>query len=371
MHRRWLLALVASSIPVAVLAVACGDDDVEPTPTTDSGGGGEESSTTDTGSATDTGSTTDTGTDGGVDANVKATQLAKFNATFGELAEGVAVLANDAGGGGFPVVGFAPLGAVVQVQPDGGTTPYAEFAGAADVFTLGMAVDAQKNLYVAIAGTGPAPNPPPGVYRIPFGGGTPVPFAISAGKAMAFVNGVAFKGTDMYITDSTGTIFKADAVGLTTEWLTDNVLAGDVQDCKLTNGFPIGANGIATDNGNVYVVNTDKGTLHKIVVNGDGSAGAVTLVKKDPSLCGADGLVIDKDGTFLVAVNAKNSIVRVTAAGAITTVSQGDPLDSPASLWIDTTGTGRRLLVTNAAFASSATDGGKPNPGLLSLPLAP
>lgn len=41
------------------------------------------------------------------------------------------------------------------------------------------------------------------------------------------------------------------------------------------------------------------------------------------------------------------------------------------SLWIDTTGPNRRLLITNAAFTSAASDAGIPNPGLLTLPLAP
>lgn len=370
-RRRALVALLASAVPVASLAGAC-DDGPLPISVVDAGSSGGDTSTPDGPGVTDA-PASDTGFDGGVDARVTPEQLAKFNAGNGELAEGIAIVPGDAGSG-FPVVGFAPLGKVVQVLADGGILDYATFAGASQTYTLGLAVDGARNLYVAIAQTGGTPTPPPGVYKVPFGGGTPTPFAISTGKAMAFVNGLAFKGTDLFITDSTGTIFKADVNGLTSEWLTDTALAGDENDCKLGNGFPIGANGIAVDATNVYVTNTDKGTLHKIAINGNGTAGAITLVKKDPALCGADGLVLDKDGTLLVAVNAKNAIVRVTPAGVITTISQGAPLDSPASLWIDTTGatgSGRRLLVTNAAFASAQTDGGKPNPGLLSLPLAP
>lgn len=100
-----------------------------------------------------------------------------------------------------------------------------------------------------------------------------------------------------------------------------------------------------------------------------GTAGAITVLKKDPALCGADGLIMDSDGTFLVANNAKSKIQRVTKAGVIADVSSGRPLDGPASLWIEGTGAGRHLFVTNTAFGSSAADGGMPAPSLVSLPL--
>lgn len=374
MRQRRLFLFALSFLPLSAVAVACSDDD--PVTASDAG---TDSSTFDSNTArpdvitqVDTGTTDpdsgdpgDGGTDAAADARITPTQLASFQTLLGQLPEGVATLTT--GGGTTTVVGFAPQGRVVQVFTDGGFGDYGTFPGATDTFTLGMAVDQAQNLYVAVASTGPAPIPAAGVYRIPAGGGTPVLFTINTGKPMSFVNGLAFKGTDLYITDSTGTIFKADATGATTEWLTSDTLAGAVNDCNLGNGFPIGANGIVADADNLYVTNTDKGAIHKIPITADGGAGTITQLVKDPALCGADGLVLDKDGSFVIAGNAKNNIVRVTPAGVITVLSEGPPLLNPASVTFEGTGAARRLLITNAAFSKQGTDGG--NPGLFSIPL--
>jgi sugar lactone lactonase YvrE len=132
----------------------------------------------------------------------------------------------------------------------------------------------------------------------------------------------------------------------------------------------IGANGIAHDAKNVYVTNTDYGRLVAIPIAADGSAGTATIVKEDcAALAGADGLVIDTDGTFLVALNAQNKIVRVTPAGAVTVLASGAPLATPGSLLIDSNGAGggRRLLVTNTTFFSAADAGS--SPGVLEMAL--
>jgi hypothetical protein len=367
MNRRWVLLTAVPAVALGLLA-ACGDDD--------DGGGGV---TPDAGNITPEGSTSDGPGGGdatpdqavsetGVDASISATTLAKFNPVQGELPEGVAV--QHIGTATNILVGFAPQGRIVSVSADGGVSEFASFAGAAGQFTLGMAVDPANNVYVAVANTGGA-APPAGVYKIPAGGGTPVAYAVATGVTFGFLNGLDFIGTDLYITDSQGSIYVANNLGITTNWLTADALAGDVNDCKLGNGFPIGVNGIAHDANFIYVANTDKGSISKIARGADAGAGIITVIKKDPSLCGADGLVIDKDGTLLVANNKANKVQRVTTAGVITDVFSGKPLDSPASLWIDTQGTARRLLVTNAAFASSAADGGMPAPSLISLPLLP
>lgn len=382
MNRRWLF-LAAAPVAALSLLAACSDDDtpggtVDP----DGGGGGSEASTLDgSGGGGDSSNPDGNTLDGGADVVVTPTVLAKFAPLFGELPEGIAVLRND-GGAGTPLVGFAPQGRIVSILGDGGTAEFASFAGATGQTTLGMAVDGANNVYVAVADTsGGAGIPAAGIYKISAADPTHTPVVFTQGTTLpyGFLNGLDFIGTDLFFTDSTGTIFKSDANGVTNVWLSALVdngpteLAGDEQDCKLGNGYPLGVNGITHDATNIYVVNTDKGTLLKIPrVAGDaGVGGAIVTVKKDAALCGADGLVIDKDGSFLVANNKKNKIQRVTAAGVITDYFSGAPLDGPASLWIDTQGTTRRLLVTSSAFASYNTDGGKPAPSLVSLTLAP
>ncbi|MDB4939124.1 MAG: hypothetical protein JWP87_6096 [Labilithrix sp.] len=367
MNRRWVLITAVPAVALGLLA-ACGDDDDGGAVTPDSGMNSPEGSTTDGPGGGDS-ALDQKAPETGTDASITATTLAKFDPVQGELPEGLAV--QHIGADTNVLVGFAPQGRIVKVLGDGGVSEFASFTNPKDTFTLGMTLDPANNVYVAIANTGAAPSPAPGVYKIPAAGGTPVLYTtVAAGITFGFLNGLEFIGTDLYITDSQGSIYVVNNLGITTTWITADALAGDVNDCKLGNGFPIGINGIAHDANNVYVVNTDKGSLLKIARNADaGTAGVITVLKKDPSLCGADGLVMDKDGTLLVANNAKNKIQRVTTAGVITDVFSGKPLDSPASLWIDTQGTARRLLVTNAAFASSAADGGMPAPSLVSMPL--
>jgi hypothetical protein len=367
MNRRWVIIAAVPAVALGLLA-ACGDDDDTGGVTPDGGNVTPEGSTADGPGGGDAPNDQNVG-ETGVDAAITATTLAKFDPVQGELPEGIAV--QHIGTATNILVGFAPQGRIVSVLGDGGVSEFAKFTNPNNTFTLGMALDTANNVYVAVANTGASPSPAPGVYKIAAAGGTPALFTtVAPGITFGFVNGLDFVGTDLYMTDSQGSIYVASNLGVTTTWLTDNALAGDVNDCKLGNGFPIGINGITHDANNIYVVNTDKGSLLKIARNVDaGTAGTITVLKKDPLLCGADGLAMDKDGTLLVANNSKNKIQRVTTAGVITDVFSGKPLDSPASLWIDTQGTARRLLVTNAAFVSSATDGGMPAPSVVSLPL--
>lgn len=365
MNRRWVFIGAVPCLALGLLA-ACGGDDSGSGNGADAGNNVPETSTPDSSGGGDS-AIDQRSPDGGLDGSAKPTVLAKFDPVQGELAEGLTVLQ------GTPLVTFAPQGRIVSVLGDGGVQDFATFAGAAGSFTLGLTVDPANNVYVAVADTNgaAASTPAPGVYKVGPGGGTPQLYTtVAAGITFGFLNGLDFIGTDLYITDSQGSIYKASNLGITTSWLSANELAGDETDCKLGNGFPIGANGITHDANNVYVVNTDKGTLLKIARNPDaGTAGAITVIKKDPALCGADGLTMDADGSFLVANNAKNKIQRITAAGVVTDVFSGAPLDGPASLVIQTQGTARRLLVTNSAFGSASADGGKPAPSLVSLTL--
>jgi hypothetical protein len=372
MNRRWIFVAAIPVLGLAVLA-ACGSDNATITGTIDGGGTNPEGSTSDGPGSSDSSldQKAGDGGDGGTEGGIVSTVLAPFDGKKGELAEGLVVLHN--GGTATPLVTFAPLGRVVSVLPDGGTADFGSFASPTGSYALGLALDTSNNVYVAVADTNGAgaSTPAAGVYKIPAAGGTPTQFAVAGlGVTFGFLNGLDFIGTDLYITDSQGSIFKANNLGLTSTYLAAAELVGDEQDCKLGNGFPIGANGITHDDANVYVVNTDKGSLLQIARNvAAGTAGAITVLKKDPALCGADGLILDTDGTFLIANNAKSKIQRVTKAGVITDLAAGKPLDGPASLWIEGTGAGRHLLVTNSAFGSAAADGGQPAPSLVSLPL--
>jgi hypothetical protein len=94
----------------------------------------------------------------------------------------------------------------------------------------------------------------------------------------------------------------------------------------------------------------------------DGSAGQVALFAGPDcdKLGGADGLAIH--GTTLYAAdNFQNQVVRIGAAGDVTVVLAGAPLDFPASLEFEQDA----LYATNFAFLTAQS--GKGNPGLIRI----
>jgi hypothetical protein len=76
---------------------------------------------------------------------------------------------------------------------------------------------------------------------------------------------------------------------------------------------------------------------------------------------------MDTDGTFLVGVGVKNTIQRVTAAGVVTTVFTGKPLDGNTKMLIDSSSGKKKLLIVNPAFGTSAANPAAAKPSLMSL----
>jgi sugar lactone lactonase YvrE len=110
----------------------------------------------------------------------------------------------------------------------------------------------------------------------------------------------------------------------------------------------------------------DKATLVKIPRAAAGGAGTPSIVAGPDcaALGGADGLARAPDGSFVVAVNRQNKIVRVTTAGRIATLASGPPFDFPATLAYR----GATLYATN--FALKNASAGKPaSPGVVRLGL--
>jgi hypothetical protein len=294
------------------------------------------------------------------------TFIAHFLLASGQQPEGLWELASDAGAPK-PVIGFAPLGSLVTVNAAGATQPFGSVGTASNTFTLGITTDSAQNVYVGVGANGASPAPAPGIYKFSAGGGTPIVFSPGAAATppMNFPNGLDFIDADLFVADSGGTIYKIGPSGAAMAWSTDPLLGGDATACG---GFPfaLGANGIVHDANNVYVANTNFGRLIKIPRQSDGGAGAASVIVENCDLKGADGLVFDtRDNSILMAVNIQNRIERITLTGSRTVIASGPPLDAPASLFIETTGSTRRLLVTNASFFSG--DAG--TPGLLTLPL--
>jgi len=232
----------------------------------------------------------------------------------------------------------------------------------------GLMVTANGDLYIAVA-AGTAR----GVYRMDREGQIEL---LPGSNQIFFANGLAFDdvGT-LYITESVspfssppgqGGIWRIPRGGQAELCLRGVLLTGTG---ALGQPVPIGANGIAYFHGDLYVTNTEKGTVLRMPVWPDGSVGVpevwTTLEEVTESpLAGAplpvmgDGIALDVHGNLYVAVLTRSAIVRINISDksqeTVAAFRVPDnlplyaPLDFPASLFFGT-GKGERtnLFVTN------------------------
>jgi sugar lactone lactonase YvrE len=276
-----------------------------------------------------------------------------------QLPEGLAIL------DGVPYVGLAVTSEIAKVNlTDGSLTTFATLPKPAPNtgFMTGLAFSAKNPgvLYAALVSF--APETQPGIYQVTAEGGAATLFAKD--PAMIFPNGlVPDDQGNWFVADSTGVIFRISADGKTVEkWAADPLLVGDKDNpCeKPSRGFAIGANGIVKNGDSYYVTNTDKGLVARIPVGADGKAGAVTaFVGPDCAKVGGGDGVTTRGTDLVVANNYRNELVRISPAGAVTTIVAGAPLDFPASLVFDKD----TLYVTNFAFLTAPK--GMGNPGLI------
>lgn len=284
--------------------------------------------------------------------------VAHFDAAKGELPEGL-VMGEQAA-----YVGFAPTSRVVRVNPESGeVSSFGQLPAPVPGkgFMTGLAVSAGGDVYAGLASF--TPEAQAGIYRVSKSGGDAALFAKD--PELAFPNALAFDGDGaLFATDSgSGSVFRIDPKGVATKWSGDAALGGNKDACDGAGpGFAIGANGIVVEQDAIYVVNLDQATLLKLPRQSDGSAGKpVVLAGPDcDALGGADGLARAPDGSFVVAVNRQNKVVRVSVDGEVQTIVSGAPLDFPATVAYR----GNALFATNFAFANASA--GKPaTPGLV------
>lgn len=227
------------------------------------------------------------------------------------------------------------------------------------LYVLGLAFDSASNLYIAVTSFGP--DYQTGIYKLGTAGGT----ATRLASVNGFVNGIAVGSDDtLYVTDSAnGKILKVTGAGVVTDWAADAALVGGESTCAT--GFNIGANGIVLTADAAYVTNSDKASLVKVVRKSDGTAGAVSVVRASDcaTFNGADGLAVGPDGSFYVAANAQEAVLRYNPADQkLTTVASGSLFAFPSSLAYNAAD--GALYVANAAF------GEKKTPGVVKIPVA-
>ncbi|MEV6117976.1 hypothetical protein AB0L59_37305 [Streptomyces sp. NPDC052109] len=269
--------------------------------------------------------------------------VARFDLATGQSPENITVEPD-----GSADLTFAPARQIAHVTPDGHMTiratlpdePNADTPNlkAATVFGIVRAQDG--TLYVNYA-TGTDKT---GIWRIAPGGGAPR--QIAQLPATALPNGLALDERHgvLYAADSVqGVVWRVPQAGGTpTVWARDAALTP-----VPVTGAGYGANGVKVHDGAVWVSNSDRGTLLRIPVRGNGSAGPVETR--------ATGLDHVDDFTFaspygdtvFAALIGDSEVAEVHPDGTHTVVlTPADGLANPTSLAVHD-GT---LYVDSAAY---------------------
>ncbi len=288
-----------------------------------------------------------------------------FNPAAGEFPEGVAV---DKVGNVYVSLD-APRGEIRKISPDGTMSLLVDFGTPG---ALGMAVDAPGNVYVARESVDPNIDSQ-GVYRVhPDGSYVRLPGT----EAIVFPNSLAFdKRGNLYVTETfsltdqgafdQGGIWRIPPNGKAELWLRHPTLTG-LNDPNIPIPFPIGANGMAYRQGELFVANTEKGHIVRIPILKGGGPGEPEILAAGPELILIDGIALDVHGDIYAAIIAQSLLVRVDVdTGDISVLaSMADGLDFPASLAFGTgKGNRQKVFVTNFAIGPPGGAG----PGLVKV----
>ncbi|MFH9399553.1 SMP-30/gluconolactonase/LRE family protein [Streptomyces sp. NPDC017638] len=265
--------------------------------------------------------------------------VARFDPAAGRTPENIALEPD-----GSADLTFAAARTVAHVTLDGTTTTRATLPAVADPATplvrravvTGIARAHDGTLYVNYA-TGTRAT---GVWRLSPGA---APARIAALPPDGFPNGLALderRGV-LYAADSVrGTVWRVPAAGgPATTWARRTEL-------RPSRAGSFGANGIEVHRGAVWVSNTDRGTLVRLPVRENGSAGAPETLAR--GLAGIDGFAFPGAGrTALAALNGGNQVVLVRRDGSHTVVlTEADGLAGPTSVAVR----GRAVYVPSAAY---------------------
>jgi sugar lactone lactonase YvrE len=252
-------------------------------------------------------------------------------------------------------MGIPFTGSVTKVTADGTQSTLATFPG---TNPLGVRLDNEGNVFVAV--------PNSGVWELPAAGGPKKQLAAGPG----LWNGLAFDHRgNLFVSDSHGgAIWRIGKDGSFSKWSGSSLLQGTTAagPCgkvhpAVPSFGPLGANGIAFNkDGDMLVANTDFGTIVRIAMLPNGSAGPASIFA-GPScnLWGADGVAMDNRDNLYVAANSKGQIDRVDPDGNIEVLAAGSPLSFPSDVAFGT-GFGERTQLFISNFAAFPTSAGLP-----------
>jgi hypothetical protein len=235
---------------------------------------------------------------------------------------------------------FAYSGQVARVDPAGHVRIIAQVPIPADgdvpgshtkIFLGGIVRAPDGTLYFAVSTGTPAGT---GVYRVRAG---QAPVRIAALPAAGFLNGMAadWPRGRLYVADSAEPIIWSVPVtgGTPQTWATGDTLTP-------SGGF--GANGLKVHEGAVWVSNIGAGTLIRIPITHDGTAGIPRVTARD--LGPIDDFAF-AGRTVLAAINQENKVIRIDG-GVTEVLTTADGLDNPTSVAVRD----RTVYVTNGAY---------------------
>jgi sugar lactone lactonase YvrE len=278
--------------------------------------------------------------------------VVSFDLGSGELPEGLAIDKRDNAN----VSLIAPVSEIRKITPSGDQSTLVSF-DVGGFGPLGMAVDAAGTVYVAVASFDPATQ---GVYRVSADG---TATRLPGTEAISFPNDLIFDRRGiLFVTDTAGgAVWRISPGGSAELWIQDPLLQGTGE---LGAAVPLGANGIALTRRQhaIIVSNTELGTLLRIRIRRDGTAGRVHVAAEDPALFGIDGIALARSGAVFAAVNGQSTIVRVGENGITTIADAEDGINGASAVAFGTRSDRRNLFVVNFGVFSPA-----PTPALLKI----
>jgi hypothetical protein len=193
----------------------------------------------------------------------------------------------------------------------------------AQALTVGIVRDHAGSLYVSFCTGSPGLQ---GIWRVSPDGSASRIAALPAG---GIPNGMALDDRD-------GFIYVADSL-LSVIWrvsIADGAVSAWARGPQLAPGGGLGANGLRLHDGAVWVSNTQLGTLLRIPVQPDGSAGPIQTIAT--GLAGIDDFAFTGPGPsapVLAAINRFSTVVLIRPDGSRQTVlTAADGLSNPSAV---------------------------------------
>ena len=227
---------------------------------------------------------------------------------------------------------------VVRLSPDGSLTTLATLPQDTAGYALvtGIVRMPDGTLYVNYAASSQS-----GIWRIPPNGGTPRQVVAIPGAQG--LNGLAYDAGQnaLYATDSSlGVVWKISLAKDTAEiWAQGTQLQPTAAGGK-------GANGLKVQDGAVWVSNTSLGTLLRIPIEHDGTAGTTSVAAQ--GLTGIDDFAFAPDGEVVAALDgiSEVAIVNVQTGAHTTVLTAADGLSNPTSVAIR----GNTVYIASGAY---------------------